>query len=105
LSSLDNILSALADPTRRSILERLGGGEARVTDLARLYPISLNSISKHIRVLEGAKLVRRRRAGREHILSLNPVPLDEVAAWVESHRKQWNAAFDRLDKALTKEQR
>jgi DNA-binding transcriptional ArsR family regulator len=55
-------------------LERIGSGEARVTDLARPFPISLNSISKHIRVLEAAKLVRRRRVGREHLLSLNPVP-------------------------------
>lgn len=102
MSSLDHIFDALADPTRRALLERIGKGEVRVTDLARPFPISLNSISKHIRVLESAKLVRRRRVGREHLLSLNPVPLDEVAAWIESHRIEWNAAFDRLEKALEK---
>lgn len=79
MSTLDNVLVALADPTRRALLGRIGGGEARVTDLARPFPISLNSISKHIRVLEKAKLVRRRQIGREHFLSCNPAPLDEVA--------------------------
>ena len=69
---LDQTLGALADPTRRAILERLSRGEARVTELARPFDISLNSVSKHIRRLELAGLVRRRRAGREHFLSLNP---------------------------------
>lgn len=102
MSALDNILVALADPTRRALLEHIGGGEARVTDLARPFPISLNSISKHLRVLEKAKLVRRRRVGREHLLSLNPVPLDEVAAWIKTHRIEWDSAFDRMEKALEK---
>lgn len=102
MSALDNVLTALADPTRRALLEHIGGGEARVTDLARPFPISLNSISKHLRVLEKAKLVRRRRVGREHLLSLNPVPLDEVAAWIKTHRIEWNSAFDRMEKALEK---
>ena len=76
---LDHTLSALADPTRRAILARLAAGEARVTDLAAPFPISLNSVSKHIRILERAELVRRRREGREHLLSLNPEPLDAAA--------------------------
>ena len=63
-SNLDQTLMALADPTRRAILQRLSKGEARVTDLARPFAISLNSVSKHIRMLERADLVRRRRAGR-----------------------------------------
>jgi DNA-binding transcriptional ArsR family regulator len=97
---LDHTLMALADPTRRAILQRLSDGEARVTDLARPFPISLNSVSKHIRVLERAQLVRRRRAGREHLLSFNPKPLDEAAAWIASQRAFWNARLDTLERAL-----
>ena len=98
--NLDHTLMALADPTRRAILQRLSDGEARVTDLARPFPISLNSVSKHIRVLERAQLVRRRRAGREHLLSFNPKPLDEAAAWIASQRAFWNARLDALERAL-----
>ena len=79
-SDLDTTLAALADPTRRAILQRLSLGEARVTELARPFAMSLNSVSKHIRMLERARLVRRRRAGREHLLSFDPGPLDEAAA-------------------------
>jgi DNA-binding transcriptional ArsR family regulator len=79
-SDLDQILVALADPTRRAILQRLAQGEARVTELARPFAMSLNSVSKHIRVLQRARLVRRRRAGREHLMSFDPQPLDEAAA-------------------------
>jgi len=91
---------ALADPTRRAILRRLSRGESRVTDLAEPFSISLNSVSKHIRLLERAKLVRRRRVGREHFLSFDPRPLDDAAAWIASQREKWNAAFDRLEKTL-----
>ena len=70
-SKLDNILGAMADPTRRAILLRLSRGDARVTDLAAPFAISLNSVSKHIRILERARLIERRRMGREHVLSRN----------------------------------
>ena len=79
---LDRTLLALADPTRRAILHRLTGGEARVTDLAEPFEMSLNAVSKHIRLLERASLVRRRKSGREHLLSLNPEPLEEAATWM-----------------------
>ncbi|HLT02908.1 MAG TPA: metalloregulator ArsR/SmtB family transcription factor [Geminicoccaceae bacterium] len=101
-SDLDQTLLALADPTRRAILRRLAQGEARVTDLARPFSISLNSVSKHIRVLERAELVRRRRAGREHLLSFNPRPLDEAAAWIERQRAFWTARLDALERELSK---
>lgn len=97
---LDATLTALADPTRRAILARLVDGEARVTELARPFAISLNAVSKHIRMLERAKLVRRRRDGREHILSLNPGSLDEAAAWIEGQRSLWAWRLGRLDDAL-----
>jgi|SRR5271154_3468567 len=104
-SDLDQTLLALADPTRRAILQRLSEGEARVTELARPFSISLNSVSKHIRLLERAQLVRRRRAGREHILSYNPRPLDSAAAWVETHRAVWAARLAALDALLQAEDR
>jgi DNA-binding transcriptional ArsR family regulator len=100
---LDYTLGALADPTRRAILTRLAHGEARVTDLAAPFDISLNSVSKHIRILERAQLVKRRRAGREHLLSRNPRPLDDAAAWIDALRTHWNARIDRLVKALEEE--
>ena len=99
-SNLDHTLMALADPTRRAILQRLSRGEARVTEIARPFAMSLNSVSKHIRVLERADLVRRRRAGREHILSFNPQPLDEAAAWIEKQRAFWTDRLDALERAL-----
>ena len=97
---LDETLVALADPTRRAILARLAAGEARVTELAKPFAISLNSVSKHIRMLERAELVRRRREGREHILTLNPTGLDEAADWIEGQRSLWAWRLRRLDEAL-----
>jgi DNA-binding transcriptional ArsR family regulator len=102
---LDRTLTALADPTRRAILKRLAEGEARVTALAAPFAISLNSVSKHIRVLERARLVRRRRAGREHLLSLDPQPLDALASWVDAQRALWAARLAALDALLQKEDR
>lgn len=100
---LDDVLVALADDTRRSILQRLTDGEARVTELAAPFDISLNSVSKHIRMLEKAGLVTRRIAGREHYLSFNPRALNEVADWVERHRRIWNQRLDALEAALRAE--
>ena len=99
-SNLDQTLAALADPTRRAILERLAEGEARVTELALPFAISLNSVSKHIRMLERARLVRRRRIGREHRLAFDPQPLDEAAAWIEAQRVFWTARLDALEREL-----
>lgn len=99
-AALDDTMLALADPTRRAILSRLAAGEARVTDLAAPFAMSLNAVSKHIRILERATLVRRRRSGREHVLSLNPAPLDEAAAWIEQQRAFWNTSLDALERAL-----
>jgi DNA-binding transcriptional ArsR family regulator len=103
-SKLDNILGALADPTRRAILLRLSRGDARVTDLAAPFAISLNSVSKHIRILERARLVERRRLGREHVLSRNPRALNDVAAWIETLQAKWRSRIDRLEKALDEEE-
>ncbi len=102
-ANLDQTLVALADPTRRAILQRLSQGEARVTEVADPFAISLNSVSKHIRMLERARLVRRRRSGRDHFLSLNPQPLAEAAAWIESQSAAWTTRLDALDRVLRAE--
>jgi DNA-binding transcriptional ArsR family regulator len=99
---LDHTLMALADPTRRAILARLSEGEARVTEVAKPFAMSLNAVSKHILVLERAELVRRRRVGREHLLSVNPQPLDEAAAWMAQQRAFWAARLDALARELRK---
>jgi DNA-binding transcriptional ArsR family regulator len=98
--NLDQTLMALADPTRRAILQRLSKGEARVTELALPFEMSLNAVSKHIRILERADLVRRRCAGRDHYLSFNRKQLDEVADWIETQRAVWIARLDALEELL-----
>jgi DNA-binding transcriptional ArsR family regulator len=101
--NLDKTLLALADSTRRAILQRLSQGEARVTELAEPFDMSLNSVSKHIRVLERAQLIKRRVAGREHLLSFNRKPLDEAAAWIANSRAAWTARLAALDEMLVAE--
>jgi DNA-binding transcriptional ArsR family regulator len=104
-TNLDDILIALADPTRRAILESLSRGDGRITDLAAPFAISLNSVSKHIRLLERAGLVRRQVRGREHVLSFNAQPLDSAADWIESHRALWKGRLRALDALLKQEDR
>ena len=97
---LDATLQALADPTRRAIVARLAQGEARVTDVARPFAISLNSVSKHVRMLERAKLVRRRVEGREHFLSLTPAPMDEAMDWMAAQKALWAWRLGELERVL-----
>lgn len=104
-SQLDYTLGALADPTRRAILQRLSAGEARVTELAEPFDMSLNAVSKHIRMLERAKLVQRRKVGREHYLAFNPAPLEAAAKWIEQQRALWNTRLDALENLLREEDR
>lgn len=104
-TALDDTLLGLADPTRRAILERLSQGEARVTDLAQPFALSLNAVSKHIRMLERAGLVRREVRGREHILSIDPDPLNDVAEWIAAQRALWKQRLHALDALLQAEDR
>ncbi len=97
---LTRTFAALADPTRRRILEHLAGGEHCVTDLARPYRMSLPAVSKHLRVLESAGLVRRKRDGRVHRLKLEARPMRDAQVWIEEYRKFWEESFDRLDDYL-----
>ena len=88
--------AALADPTRRAILARLATGEATVTELAAPFDMSQPAVSKHLKVLERAGLVRRERLGREHILHLRPAPLRAVAQWSARYERFWNRKLDAL---------
>lgn len=101
--TLDRTLLALADPTRRAILQRLSSGEARVTEVAQPFGISLNAVSKHILVLERAKLVKRRKVGRDHYLSYRPAPMDAAAQWIDTTRNFWASRLDALERLLREE--
>ena len=94
--TLDRTFAALADPTRRRILQHLAGGDRCVTDLARPHSMSLPAVSKHLRVLENAGLIRRRRYGRVHQLKLEAKPMQQAVRWIEEYRKFWEGSLDRL---------
>ena len=94
---LDQVYGAIADPTRRAILNVLAEGDTNVGSLAERFPISLNGVSKHVKVLERAGLVERTVQGREHRLRLNAEPMQEAARWLEHYRKLWNTRLDALE--------
>src|ERR1700677_5304302 len=100
---LDATFAALADPTRRRIVESLSHKQWRVTDLAEPFAMSLPAVSKHLRVLEKAGLLKRRRMGREHLLRLNAVPMRKAVLWIEQYRKFWEGALDNLARYLESE--
>ncbi|MGH8165293.1 MAG: ArsR/SmtB family transcription factor [Rhodanobacteraceae bacterium] len=101
-AALDRTFAALADPTRRRILQHLAAGEQCVTHLAAPHAMSLPAISKHLRVLERAGLVTRQRDGRMHRLALEAKPMKQADAWIEKYRRFWESSFDRLDDYLRK---
>jgi DNA-binding transcriptional ArsR family regulator len=94
---LDATFAALADPTRRAILARLATGETSVTELARPFEMSLPAVSKHLKVLERAGLIRRGRDAQWRPCRLEAGPLREVADWIAHYRRFWEERFDRLD--------
>jgi DNA-binding transcriptional ArsR family regulator len=98
--SSERLFAALADPTRRAILERLARGEASGTELARPFSISVPAISKHLRVLEHADLILHRKDGRTHRFRLAAQPMREAADWLEHYRQFWERQFDSLDSYL-----
>jgi DNA-binding transcriptional ArsR family regulator len=99
---LDRVFAALSDPTRRSILHRLCLGPASVTELAAPVDMSLNAVSKHLKALEQAGLVRREIEGRVHHLYLNADPLQEAERWVNHYRQYWEARLDSLEDWLVR---
>lgn len=94
----DRALAAIADPTRRAIVDRLARGPARISEVAADFPMTLTGFCKHVRILERAGLVRRKRRGRENTLRLQPEPLRDIAEWVFQYREFWTARLDHLEK-------
>jgi DNA-binding transcriptional ArsR family regulator len=97
---LDRVFHALAHPARRAIIRQLSGGERNLSELASPLRMTFPAASKHVRVLEGADLVRRRVAGREHLCRLQAAPLKDAMSWTEQFRKNWEARFEALDSLL-----
>jgi DNA-binding transcriptional ArsR family regulator len=97
---LDRTFSALADPTRRAIVERLADGEASVTELAAPFAMSLPAVSKHLKVLEKAGLISRGRRAQWRPCRLEPEPLKEASDWLQEYRRLWEERLDRLDEYL-----
>ena len=102
---LSATFSALADPTRRAILARLADGETTVKELAAPFAMTLPAISKHLKVLENAKLITRSKDAQWRPCRLDPKPLKEVSGWLDEYREFWDGSYDRLDGYLKELQR
>src|SRR6266542_600006 len=100
VDQLTSTFAALADPTRRAILARLAEGEATVNELAEPFPISVQAVSKHLKVLERAGLITRARSAQLRPSRLHGAPLKEAVEWLEEYRPFWQGSFDRLDERL-----
>jgi len=102
-AELDQIFSALADPTRRAILRGLTRCPATINEIARPFPISLNAVSKHVMVLERAGLLRREIKGRQHYCWIEPRPLRQADRWLEHYREFWEQRMDALESYVARE--
>ena len=100
--TLDRTFSALSDPTRRDILERLGRGPATISELAEPFGMSLTGLKKHVRVLEEADLVTTEKVGRSRECRLGPGQLQDATRWIETHRRRWERRLDRLEGYIEK---
>lgn len=101
---IDAMFAALADPTRRAVVERLGRGPATVSDLAGDFPIALPSFLQHLKLLESAGLVRSEKQGRVRTCTLEPLALTTVDRWIADRRRDWQARFDRLGAYLDRQE-
>ena len=97
---IDRSFAALADPTRRAVLERLGRGNATISDLAEPFGITLTGIKKHVRVLDDAGLVTTEKVGRERRCSLGPRRLDDIQTWIDGYRRMLDDRLDRFGELL-----
>jgi DNA-binding transcriptional ArsR family regulator len=94
VDTLSDVMTALSHPTRRAILGQLAGGPARFLDVAKPFDTALNAVTKHLRLLERAGLIRRRKQGREVVISFQAEPLREVAKWMHPYERFWNKRLD-----------
>ena len=104
-NDLDETFAALSDATRRAILRRLGTGPARVTEIARSFPVSLNAVSKHLMVLERAGLIAREVQGRERVCRLQPGSLHDASLWLDEMRASWEQRLDALEEHVAAKRR
>ena len=102
MNQLTDVLTAISHPSRRAIIEQLSAGPARFTDIARPLDTALNSVTKHLKLLERAGLIRRRRQGREVFISFRGEPLRQVAGWVHEYERFWNTHLDQFERYFTK---
>lgn len=96
VDALTNVLTAISHPTRRAIIDRLSGGPARFSDVARPFDTALNAVTKHLKLLERAGLIAREKRGREVFISFRAEPLRQVAGWVHEYERFWNERLDRF---------
>lgn len=101
MDDLSTVLGAIAHPSRRAILHQLTDGPARVTEIAAPFEMSLNAVSKHLKVLEDAGLIDRERQGRDHVIRLRGQPLRLVSDWVHEYQQYWTERLDRLERYFT----
>lgn len=101
MDQLSPVLDAISHPSRRAILARLSKGPARVTEIAEPFAMSLNAVSKHLKVLEAAGLVHRDRQGRDHVMELRAGPLRQVTQWLHPYERYWSRQLDRLEDHFT----
>ena len=102
MNQLTDVLTAISHPSRRSIIEQLSAGPARFTDIAKPFDTALNSVTKHLKLLERARLIERRKQGREVFISLRGEPLRQVAGWVHEYERFWNTHLDQFERYFTK---
>ncbi|MDQ6717039.1 MAG: metalloregulator ArsR/SmtB family transcription factor [Gemmatimonadota bacterium] len=105
MDQLTPVLDAISHPSRRAILARLSKGPARVTEIAEPFAMSLNAVSKHLKVLEAAGLVHRDRQGRDHVMELRAAPLRQVTQWLHPYERYWSRQLDRLEDHFTAKKR
>ena len=105
MDDLSTVLGAISHPSRRAILHRLVDGPARVTEIAAPFEMSLNAVSKHLKVLEGAGLIGREVQGREHLIHFRGEPLRMVSQWVHEYERFWTQRLDRLEQYFENERR
>jgi len=97
MDELSDVLTAISHPSRRAIIGKLAAGPARFTDIAKPFDLALNAITKHLKLLERAGLISRRKKGREVLISFRPEPLRLVSGWVHEYEKFWNERLDRFE--------
>ncbi len=105
MEQLTDVLSAISHPTRRAIVERLASGPARFLDIAEPFDVALNAVTKHLKLLERARLIEREKRGREVFISLRPEPLRMAADWIHGYQRFWNEKLDEFQGYFKKQTR